>query len=120
MHRPRWAYGIATLAVIALGLASRKWPVLGKYPGDILYAVMMFCALGALFPRTPTWRIAALALAWCVAVEFAKLVPALDWIRANPYGRLVLGSAFSRANLGCYAAGVAAAGVVESTKSRTL
>jgi hypothetical protein len=115
MVRARWVYAAATLAVIALGLASRRWPVLGKYPGDILYAVMMFCAVGALLPRAPTWRIAALALSWCVAVEFAKLGPALDWLRANPYGRLVLGSAFSWANLGCYAAGVMAGAGVEVT-----
>ena len=55
----------ATLAAIALGLASRRWPaalpaLFGKYPGDVLWALMVFLAWRALRPRARTRDIALL------------------------------------------------------------
>jgi Protein of unknown function (DUF2809) len=110
--RNRWLYVGLTCAVIALGLASRKWPLfpvaLGKYPGDALYALMMFCAVGFAFPSAPILRNAAYALAWCFGVEFGQLyhAPWIDSIRATTLGHLVLGSYFGWLDLVAYVVGV--------------
>lgn len=115
----------ATLFVIALGLASRKWPsllpaVLGKYPGDALWAAMMFALCCIAWPRGATWRLAAIALAICWAVEVSQLyhAPWIDAIRATPPGHLVLGSAFHAVDLVAYAVGVMIAAFVERAAAR--
>jgi hypothetical protein len=106
---------LAALAVIALGLASRHWPALfpavfGKYPGDALWALMVFYLLGALMPRLSTARLGAYALAISFIDEFSQLyqAPWIDAIRATTPGHLVLGSAFGWGDLGAYVVGVAA------------
>jgi hypothetical protein len=111
----------ATVAVIALGLASRAYPqfvpaVLGKYPGDALWAMMIVFALGAIATRMRTWQLAAWSLLICFAVEFGQLVQ-VPWIvelRAHPLGHLVLGSAFGWTDLIAYTAGVAIAAQVDT------
>ncbi|MGK5002485.1 DUF2809 domain-containing protein [Janthinobacterium sp. LB2P70] len=110
----------ATVAVIALGLASRAFPqfvpaVLGKYPGDALWAMMIVFALGIVATRMRTWQLALTALLICFAVEFGQLYQA-PWIvalRAHPLGHLVLGSAFGWVDLIAYTAGVAIAALVD-------
>ena len=47
MKRNRIIYATAVIAVMALGILSRQYPdrlpaVLGKYPGDALWAVMIY------------------------------------------------------------------------------
>ena len=102
------------LAVIALGLASRRFPFLfpawlGKYPGDALWAAMVFLGYALLKPTWPTRRLAVAALATSFLVEFSQLyhAPWLDAIRGNFIGHLVLGSEFSRVDLVAYVVGVA-------------
>ena len=110
----------ATVAVIALGLASRAFPqlvpaALGKYPGDALWAMMIVFALGIVATRMRTWQLALTALLICFAVEFGQLYQA-PWIvalRAHPLGHLVLGSAFGWVDLIAYTAGVAIAALVD-------
>ena len=110
----------ATVAVIALGLASRAYPqfvpeALGKYPGDALWAMMIVFALGAIATRMRTWQLALTALLICFAVEFGQLYQA-PWIvalRAHPLGHLVLGSYFGWVDLVAYTAGVAIAALVD-------
>ncbi|MBW8893195.1 MAG: DUF2809 domain-containing protein [Burkholderiales bacterium] len=96
------AYAAAVLAVIGIGLASRRWPgmfpaALGKYPGDALWALMVFVGCGMLRPRAPSWRVAATALAISFAVEFSQLyqAPWINAIRGTVLGHLVLGSTFN-------------------------
>jgi Protein of unknown function (DUF2809) len=119
MPRNRWIYAGLTCAVIALGLASRRWPLLptllGKYPGDALYALMAFCALGVVWSRQSTACNAVLALAFCFAVEFGQLyrAPWIDGIRATTLGHLVLGSHFGWLDLVAYAVGVAVGAAAE-------
>ena len=91
----------ATVAVIALGLASRAYPqfvpaALGKYPGDALWAMMIVFALGVLATRMRTWQLALTALLICFAVEFGQLVqaPWLVALRAHPLGFFLLGRRF--------------------------
>ena len=121
------AYSFVVLAVIALGLASREvsglFPAaLGKYPGDALWALMVFAAWGILRPRALTWQTAAAALATCYAVEFSQLyqAPWINAIRSTTLGHLVLGSAFHRLDLLAYAAGVFVGVVGELAAGRFL
>ena len=66
----RAVHALAILLTIAAGLASRRWPgllpdALGKYPGDALYAVMVYWLVVFARPRSGIVRSAALALAIC-------------------------------------------------------
>ena len=113
--RRRAAAVAAMLCVIALGLASRRWPgalpaVFGKYPGDALWATMVVLGWCALRPGARTREIALLAALTCVTVEVAKLwqAPWLVAFRHTPVGHLLLGHAFSWQNLVAYGAGVLA------------
>lgn len=111
----------ATVAVIALGLASRAYPqflpaALGKYPGDALWAMMIVFALGAIATRMRTWPLALTSLLICFGVEFGQLYQA-PWIvelRSHPLGHLVLGSHFGWMDLIAYTAGVAIAALVDA------
>ncbi len=106
------------LLVVAAGLASRLLhtgtPLLDKYPGDALYAVMVFLLLRLVFTRADSARLIAAAAAVMLGLELFQLtdIP-LGWSRhaALPVrlaGRL-LGTAFSWLDLLAYAAGLAAA-----------
>ena len=113
IHRHRGIYAGAVVLVILLGLASRKFPewllaVLGKYPGDALWALMVFFALGIIFPTLSTWKLATLALGISFAVEFGQLyrAPWIVAVRHTTLGHLVLGSAFGWADLLAYSVGV--------------
>lgn len=119
--RNRWWYLLAGLATVAAGLASRRFPSflpagLGKYPGDVLWALMVFFGVGAWFRRAPTWRVAAGALAFSFAIEFFKLVqaPWLVELRHTTVGHLVLGHVFGWPNLAAYTAGILLGVLVEA------
>ena len=112
----------AMAATIALGLASRHWPAalpatVGKYPGDALWALMVFLGWRALRPLACTREVAGLALATCVVVEVAKLwqAPWLVALRHTTIGHLLLGHVFSWQNLVAYAVGVLAGVAMERT-----
>ncbi|HSU53142.1 MAG TPA: DUF2809 domain-containing protein [Candidatus Dormibacteraeota bacterium] len=98
---------------MVLGLASRKWPwllaaALGKYPGDALWAGMVYWAVAFLSPAAPVIRVAAYALAISYLDELSQLYQA-TWInqfRATTVGHLLLGSAFSWLDLFAYTVGV--------------
>ncbi|MEO6277855.1 DUF2809 domain-containing protein [Roseateles sp.] len=118
--RTRSRYALATLGVIAMGLASRHWhglfpSGLGKYPGDALWCAMVFFALGALRPAASTAGNAALALGISFCIEFLKLwqAPWLVEVRHTTLGHLVFGHVFSWQNLVAYAVGAALAAAVE-------
>lgn len=113
--RHRLAALAAMAATIALGLASRHWPsalpaFLGKYPGDALWALMVFFGWRALRPRARARDVAWPAMGTCVIVECAKLwhVPWLVEFRGTTLGHLLLGHVFSWQNLVAYAVGVLA------------
>lgn len=114
MRRSRRLYALLVLAVVATGLASRKFAdllpaLLGKYPGDALWALMVLLLIGCARPAWPTGRVAVAALLTSFAVEFSQLYQA-DWINAIRHttpGHLVLGSTFHAPDLLAYAIGVA-------------
>jgi len=119
--RNRLMYGAMVLAVIALGLASRRYPglfpaALGKYPGDALWTMMVFFGLAMIAPRLSVARLALGALAISYVVEFGQLYQA-PWIvavRAHPLGHLVLGTAFGWMDLVAYTVGAVVSFMIES------
>jgi hypothetical protein len=124
--RSRLLYTAATLGVIAIGLASRRFSglfpaALGKYPGDALWALMVFSILGIILPRSPTRSLGASALAVSFVVEFSQLyqAPWINAVRGTTPGHLILGSTFSWGDLIAYTAGVSV-GIVSEGMVRTL
>lgn len=119
--RRRVTYALATALAIVVGLASRRFPglfpaVLGKYPGDALWALMVFFALGAVTPTMSIGSRAAAALGISFAVELSQLyhAPWIDGIRRTTLGHLVLGYGFSWSDLVAYTMGVVLGAVFES------
>ena len=107
-------YSVAFIVVVALGLASSKYPglfpaFLGKYPGDALWALMVFCGLGFLSPDLPTLRLAAYALLISYVDEVTQIyqAPWINDIRRTYVGHLILGSTFSWFDMAAYTVGVA-------------
>lgn len=103
---------LAALAVtVALGLLSRLypigWPLYDKSLGDVLYAAAAYLALALLLPRRRSSVIAALALAFCLAVESfqATGIPG-HYAHLGPV-RWLLGTTFSWHDIACYCIGVA-------------
>ena len=111
-RRPWLALGVA--GVIALGLASRKYPalfpaVLGSYTGDGLWAWMVFLGFAFMTPAAHRARLACAALTFCGLIELSQLyqAPWINAIRATTAGHLVLGTGFQWMDLLAYAVGVA-------------
>lgn len=113
-QRSRLAYGLAAVFTILLGLLWRsRWlPLpgfLAKYGGDALWSVVVFFALGTIFIRASTLKIASMALVFSWSIEFLQLyhAPWIDSIRSTLMGRLVLGSTFNSPDLIAYLVGIA-------------
>lgn len=113
--RSRVIYVTAVCVVIVAGLLSRTFPALGKYPGDALWALMVFFGLGVVFRSASAWKLglAALAISW--TVEFGQLyhTPWLDGFRATTIGHLILGSGFLPMDLAAYSVGVGVGVILE-------
>jgi len=119
-NRKRVLYAFLVLLVICLGLASRRYSQvlpeeLGKYPGDALWALMVFLIFGILQQKWSTAATGAVALAACYAVEFSQLYqePWLNTVRQTTFGHFVLGSHFHAQDLLAYAVGIFVGVMVE-------
>lgn len=113
--RLRLPYLATAVATMALGLASRCWPVLGTAPGDVLYASLLYWLLRACVPQRGRWLAAAGAFLLAAAVEVSQLWQP-DWLlamRATRVGGWMLGHSFGWADVGWYAVGAALALVSE-------
>ena len=111
--RNRACYVVAVAITIAAGLASRHFPqylpaCLGKYPGDTLWALMVFLGLGILFRQTSSLRLGLIALGFSFTMETLKLYqpPWLENIRQTLPGQLVLGRGFFWQDFVAYTIGV--------------
>ena len=104
----RTKLSLAAAITIVIGLASRKYPVFGSYPGDALWASVVAYAWFFVFNRKGFITIAALSLATSYAVELSQLyhAPWIDQIRSASLGRLLLGSGFDPIDLVAYTLGV--------------
>src|ERR1700722_15843847 len=119
-HRSRWWCLFAIMVTIAAGLASRRFPgllasSLGKYPGDALWALMVFFGWGVVFRKISSLRLAGLALGTAYAIELLKLWRSPQWeeIRHSTVGHLIFGHAFCWQNFVTYAVGVTCGLVIE-------
>jgi hypothetical protein len=120
-HRVRSWYLLAFLVTMAAGLASRKYSValpsiLGKYPGDVLWALMVFFGMGMIFNNATTFFLGSTSLAFAFGIEFLKLCssPWLSHLRHTTLGHLFLGHVFSRQNLVAYSIGVIIGMVIDA------
>jgi hypothetical protein len=113
--RKRAWYAVAVMATIVFGLASRQVPAVGKYPGDALWALMVFFGAAILLPRLSSSRLAVVSFGFSCAIEFLKLNqhPVLVSVRHSTLGHLVFGQVFSWQNLVAYAVGISAGVVLE-------
>lgn len=116
LRRSMMTRAALALVVIACGLSLRWYGFpLGlpafvvKYGGSLLWATMVLLLVGALLPIMTRSRLAVIAMAIAVVVEFSRLVhmPWLDAFRLTTAGALLLGRIFSLWNLVAYAAGIA-------------
>ncbi len=82
--------------------------MLGKYPGDALWALMVFLGLAFLRPRASAGRLSLWAFGTSCAVEFSQIyqAPWINGVRHTTVGHLVLGSVFSWFDIAAYAVGV--------------
>jgi hypothetical protein len=124
-RRSRITYGIACVVVIALGLASRRYPsfqpaFVAAYAGDALWALLVLLLAGIVWPSASTGRLAVTTAVFALGIELSQLSDAawLEQLRARRLGGLVLGFDFAWSDLPCYAAGVAAGTIVDPILQR--
>lgn len=116
---PRSAALAVMLVLVPLGLGSKRYHGQGQSwihanAGDVLYAAFWLFAVKLIWPRLSA-RTAALAVfGCCTVIEFSQLLhsPLLDGWRRTTAGRLLLGSDFSVADIGCYGLGVTLAAIL--------
>ncbi len=125
--RSRLLLTLLALAVIAVGLASRRGylplpAVWGNYPGDALWAWVVLLCVAWVRPAIAPGRLVAVSLAIAFAVELLQLyqAPWMQALRAHPLAYLVLGNGFDPLDLLAYAIGIAGAAVVDGVWWRTL
>ncbi|NLR95825.1 DUF2809 domain-containing protein [Rhizobium sp. P38BS-XIX] len=118
VRRRRGALILAFVLTITCGLALRHFGYAAglsfavvKYGGSILWGTMVYWLLAAIFVDVRRDGIALAALILAVGVELFRLwhTPALDAFRLTNAGALLLGRVFSPWNILAYAAGIAAA-----------
>lgn len=116
---------IASMALVALGLASRRHAAalpdfIALYAGDTLWALLVYTLLTLACPRAaiPTRAMSALAFAFAIEASQLYRAPWIDALRASRLGALVLGSGFLWSDLACYTAGIACGAAVEALATR--
>ena len=94
--------------------------ILGKYPGDALWTMMVFFGLAATIPALSVRRLTVYAAVISYAVEFSQLyqAPWINAVRAHPIGHLVLGSTFNWGDLVAYTIGAMLAMLLEAAIRR--
>lgn len=126
MRSRAWISG-AFVVVVLLGLASRRFPspiseVFGKYPGDSLWALMVYLGWAFCKPGASIITIVALAFTTSCLVEFSQLyqAPWINAIRATKPGHLILGSTFSWPDIAAYAVGVLIGAALDTSIQKAL
>ncbi|NUO55463.1 MAG: DUF2809 domain-containing protein [Hamadaea sp.] len=112
---------LAAVVVLLAGLGVRAFTggVFAKYAGVALYAVLVYVLVLVVAPRLRPLPSAAIALAFCWAVEFFQLSPIpAELSERSTLARLILGSTFNAPDLLWYAVGVAVAYVVHAAVTR--
>ena len=127
MKKSRIGYAVATIVVIVLGLASRRYSqylpeFVADYAGDTLWALTAFLGVRALYPSWKILSSAVAALLFAFSIEISQLyhAPWLDEIRHTTLGGLILGFGFLWSDLLCYCVGVGAGVFLEILLFRRL
>jgi len=108
---------LVLVAVVLAGLvvATRVPDPWGDVGGDVLYAVAAYVLVVLVVPRLRALTAAAVALAWCWAVEVLQATGAAAALNdAVPPAAWLLGSTFAVRDLVCYLVGVVAACAVDA------
>ena len=120
MKRSRITYLTAAIAVVVLGLSSRRYSrvlpeFVASYAGDTLWALTAFLGVGMLFPGWSTLRVCVIALLFAFAIELSQLYhsPWIDQIRHTMIGGFILGYGFLWSDLLCYVVGISVACTLE-------
>jgi len=120
-HRNRIIYSFAVLAVIILGLCSRKFAAglpewINTYLGDALWALMIYLIVAMLFKNKGIKIVAIISLLFCYTIELSQLyhAPWIDSIRSTTLGGLVLGFGFLWSDMIAYTIGIAMGSGIES------
>ena len=120
--RRRTFHFLSLPLVIALGLASRRWPIgVSWYDdalGDALYAVMVYLVLAIVFPGRRTLHLAIAAGVICLGIELFKLTGYPHAWRRYALSRLVFGTSFGVHNLVRYAIGIVGAALLDAVMGR--
>jgi hypothetical protein len=86
--------------------------------GDILYAVCIYLLVVLLAPRLSPAVVAAIASAWCAAVELFQLSGLPEaWGAVLPPVMLVLGTVFVPTDLLMYAVGILVAFAIDAARA---
>jgi hypothetical protein len=109
MFKARLTYIISALLVIVAGLLSRSIAGIPLWVGDVLWALMVYLAVRALFINIPLKQVVLISLLFCFCIEFSQLYQAawINRIRQTLPGRLILGQGFLWGDLLAYMVGIA-------------
>ena len=123
--RSRLLLTLLALAVIAVGLASRRGylslpAVWGNYPGDALWAWVVLLCVAWLRPAITCGKLMAWTLVIAFAIEFLQLyqAPWMQALRANKLAYLVLGNGFDPLDLLAYVVGIGVGAMVDQLWQR--
>lgn len=115
--RHRTIYLLCVVLVLAAGVASRRahagTPLIDKYLGDALYAILIYLLLSLAWIRGAIWQKAAAAGAIVLAIEVFQLTLIPERLARSSSAALrlaavALGTKFSWRDIAAYAVGIAA------------
>lgn len=101
-------YTSAVIALIALGLLSRRINGIPDACGDALWAMMVFCCWRIVLVIRPLKIVAVVALITSFLVEFSQIL-SFDWLvrlRSTFLGHMLLGQGFLWIDLLAYTIGI--------------
>lgn len=101
-------YTSAVIALIALGLLSRRINGIPDACGDALWAMMVFCCWRIVLVLRPLKIVAVVALITSYMVEFSQIL-SFDWLvrlRSTFLGHMLLGQGFLWIDLLAYTIGI--------------
>lgn len=104
----RIIYILLICGIILLGLISRHISFVPFFIGDILWAIMIFLVIRAIFIKADIRVVFLISLMLCYMVEVSQLYQA-EWInniRKTTLGRLVLGQGFLWSDIISYTLGI--------------
>jgi uncharacterized membrane protein YfhO len=122
MIKARLNYLIAVIFVIIAGLLSRKFDAIPQWIGDLLWALMVYLMVSALWLKAPVQKKVIISLLFCFGIEFSQMYQA-DWInrlRQTLPGRLILGQGFLWGDLLAYTLGVGLGVLIERRRQLSL